>query len=168
MTVNKPTGASFNRGNSKQDFATPADFRAAVVKRFGMPALDLAADTENHFGPSWFNIKDGDDSFKENWHNWAGLMWLNPPFGDIEPWAKKCFEESILGAHILLLTPASVGSVWFSRYVHDTATSVYFLSPRLCFDGKAPYPKDCILSEFGGPKLMTDTRYVCWRWKQIP
>lgn len=158
-----------NRHRSVQSYATPADFRAAVVKRFGIPGFDLAADENNHFGPRWFSIDAGDDSLLQKWHAIdCHLFWLNPPFGDIEPWAKKCFEESILGCHILFLTPASVGSVWFSRYVHDTATSVYFLSPRLCFDGKAPYPKDCILTEFGGPKLMTDTRYVCWRWKQIP
>ncbi len=41
------TGASMNRGNSKQDYETPDDFIAAVVKRFGRLSVDLAATADN-------------------------------------------------------------------------------------------------------------------------
>jgi phage N-6-adenine-methyltransferase len=152
------SGASFNRGKSRQDFATPSDFREAVVKRFGRPDWDLAADDKNWFCPEYFDEEQ--DSLKLNWHTLnRRLLWLNPPFGDITPWAKKCAEESTRGALILFLTPASVGANWFSEHVHNKAR-VYFLSPRLSFDGKNPFPKDCMLSVYGLP-----AGYECWRWK---
>lgn len=162
----KPTGASFARGSSKQDYATPADFRSAVVKKFGMPVYDLAADDSNHFGPFWISAET--DSLKVNWSELgSSLSWLNPPFDRIEPWAEKCHLEAELGAQILLLVPASVGAVWYAKHVHGVARDVYFLSPRLCFDGKAPYPKDCLLAHFNCKHADTVilTRYDCWRWR---
>lgn len=167
MTANKATGASFARGSSKQDYATPEDFRSAVVKKFGLPSFDLAADETNHFGPSWFSLKDGDDSFEQVWNELNGLLWLNPPFDRIEPWVEKCHLSAELGAKILLLVPASVGSVWYSKHVHGVANDVYFLTGRLCFDGNAPYPKDCLLALFHHQHqgCVISTRYDCWRWK---
>ena len=88
--------------------------------------------------------------------NRAPCFWNN-----IAPWAKKCLEESRLGARIFLLTPASVGSNWFADYVHEKAR-VLFLSPRLSFDGANSYPKDIILSEFSKDAFVG---YECWRWK---
>ncbi len=167
-----PTGASFNRGKSRQDFATPQDFRDAVVKKFGMPSFDLAADEKNAFC-DWVSMHqyftEEDDALKQEWYKRATprdqpekqlLMWLNPPFGNIAPWARQCAEESKLGARILFLIPASVGSNWWAEYVHNKA-HVYFLSPRLCFDGIAPFPKDCALAYFS----IGNQGYACWRWK---
>jgi hypothetical protein len=95
------------------------------------------------------------DSLKQDW---AGLnmdhgppvrplLFLNPPFSDIEPWARKCARESNRGAEILFLVPASVGADWFVEYVYPNA-HVLLLHGRLCFDGKDPYPKDCLLAHF--------------------
>lgn len=153
------SGASFHRGKSKQDYATPEDFRLAVAKRFGHPAFDLAASFENRFSLRDF-YSEGDNSLIQHWHKLKGILWLNPPFGNIEPWAKKCREESLKGAHILFLVPASVGSEWFRLHVHDKAT-VYFLNPRLSFDGKNSFPKDCLLGAYG----MVGVGYDVWRWK---
>lgn len=159
------TGASFHRGSSKQDYATPSDFRTAVVKKFGFPAWDLAAAEWNHFGPVGNFFDAQNSAFLHDWHKMTGLLWLNPPFCDIEPWAKKCHEEYQKGAWILLLVPASVGSVWFQTHVHAVAHTVHFLSPRLCFDGKAPFPKDCILADYRDPHNTRATVYAPWRWK---
>jgi hypothetical protein len=48
--------------DSKQDYRTPADFMAAVAKRFGTPTFDLAAHAGNHqfepyFAPREFVVK---------------------------------------------------------------------------------------------------------------
>jgi len=163
------SGASFHRGTSKQDYSTPADFRDAVVKRFGMPGWDLAASSTNYFSPAGgFFWDESDNSLVQDWYDTgalpASLLWLNPPFGSIEPWAKKCHEESEKGARILFLVPASVGSYWYSKHVHGVAERVMFLSPRLCFDGKAPFPKDCLLALFEKSNSLK-TFYECWRWK---
>jgi DNA N-6-adenine-methyltransferase (Dam). len=158
----KKTGASNNRHNSKQDYQTPEDFRRAVVDRFGPIHCDLAATRENKFGV--YHIAEDEDSLSADWWLYSGtlgrLLFLNPPFRDIAPWAEKCAIESARGARILFLTPASVDSNWWRDYVHGRAW-VDFLSPRLCFDGKDPFPKPCSLSCFN----VCGIGYGTWRWK---
>lgn len=152
------SGASFSRGSSKQDYATPADFMVAVEKRFGPIDFDLAASLENAKAPRFYTERD--NSLIQGWHKSKGLLWLNPPFNDIAPWARKCAKESALGAAILFLTPASIGSEWFANFVFPYAR-VLALRPRISFDGKNPYPKDCILSVFHNPIPGMEL----WRWK---
>lgn len=156
-------GAAFNRGRSKQDYATPDDLIQAVVKKFGPLALDLAADDRNTKAPRWFDEQV--DSLKQDWvaamrtakpESWA---WLNPPFGNIAPWAAKCSVESRRGGRILFLVPAAVGANWWRDYVHKRAR-VYFLNGRVCFDGKNGFPKDCALCVYG-----MQPGYEIWRWK---
>ena len=142
----RKTGASFARGKSKQDYETPPEFIAAVVKRFGPLAWDLAATEANAKAPAWYGIEQ--DSLKMPWWELEGNKWLNPPFDDITPWAQRCS----LALHnrrkwrmspeplIMLLTPASIGSNWFRDWVFGRAL-VLALNGRLSFDGKNPYPK---------------------------
>jgi site-specific DNA-methyltransferase (adenine-specific) len=137
----------------------------AVYGYFGKLAWDLAADETNTQCQYWYNEQQ--DSLKQEWHKLKGMLWLNPPYANIRPWVLKCLTEKRLGASILLLVPASVGSEWFASYVHREAT-VLFLSPRLSFDGKNPYPKDLMLCHFNPDFDRNDhsTHYGCWRWDQ--
>ena len=168
--IERGTGASFNRGKSKQNYATPQDFRTAVINKFGWPGFDLAADSSNHFAnnhwsaPGTAFFDEEKDAFKQDWTALGELLWLNPPFDNIAPWAKKCYEAARSKTKILFLVPASVGSNWFSHYVHNCAM-VYFLSPRLCFDGKNPYPKDMLLASYNDLHYVGKCGYECWRWK---
>lgn len=160
----RKTGASLNRGGSKQDYGTPWDFIRAVERRFGPITFDLAASPHNAKHERYFSRQD--NSLKQDWHKIDGLLWLNCEFALIEPWAAKCREEALLGARIALLTPASVGSVWFSRHVHRRALSLG-LSPRLTFEGeKSPYPKDLMLSLFGPVGAVPwCPGFDVWRWR---
>lgn len=158
MPVQKP-------GKSKQDYCTPAEFVARVDERFGRITFDLAANAENKVYPRYFGPGSplGENSLQQDWSEIAGLLWLNPPYADIAPWAKKCSEEANRGCEILLLVPASVGANWFWDYVAPFA-DVYCLSPRLSFDGKHPYPKDLILAHYW-QRNSSDTYLERWRWK---
>jgi len=150
------------RGQSRQDYGTPRPFLDAVQRRFGEIVHDLAASHENAVHASYYTEKD--DALSYPWAlHWRGgrLLWLNPPFADIAPWAKKCAEESARGAKIAMLTPASIGSAWYREHVHGKAY-VFGIAPRLTFAGeKDPYPKDLMLS------LFTPEGYSGlepWRW----
>lgn len=148
-------------GRSKQDYGTPRALIKAVEKRFGALAWDLAATAENAKAPEF--LTEEEDSLGIAWHALepSGLLWLNPPFARIEPWAAKCAAEMRKGARILFLTPASVGSNWFIDHVLPNA-SVYALAPRLTFEGCSdPYPKDCILSVFDNSFI----GFHAWRWR---
>lgn len=107
------------------------------------------------------------DSLEQDWHDVlpGKWLWLNPPFNNIKPWAEKAFSESVLGAKILMLTPASVGSKWYAENVQGRA-SVRFLTGRLTFKGhKNPYPKDCMLSIFD---RSWDGGITTWDWRNLP
>ena len=160
------------RHNSKQDYGTPRDFLDAVERRWGKLSFDLAAEAENckaseqrsgNPPKGYYDVED--DSLVCRWDVLRGVLWLNPPFGNIAPWAEKCAWEASRPSRqferVLFLVPASVGSEWFARNVFGKAR-VHLLVGRLCFDGKGPYPKDCLLAEYGSAQ---PPEIVLWRWK---
>lgn len=175
------SGPTINRANSSGDIWTPTVFRGAIVKRFGWPTWDLAASAKNSFSPFFWN--EAEDSLSRRWHVLGkdgfcgegverGLLWLNPPYSNITPWARKCAEESRQGAEILLLVPASVGANWYWDHVEPYADvySVGRMAFDNCFDKQGrlvttQYPKDLILAHYydepNGHKRMQR-----WRWKQ--
>lgn len=151
------SGAANHRGESKQDYATPPEFMRAVNARFGPHSFDLAAHAANTKHARYFT--EADNSLIQDWHKIDGLLWLNPPFDPIAPWAAKCHAEAEKGARIAFLVPASVGSNWYRDNIHDQHR-VLFLNGRICFDGKNGFPKDCMLVLFGD---VPD--FEVWRWK---
>ena len=162
------SGAANHRGKSKQDYATPKAFIAAVESRFGPITFDLAASAENAVVSAYYTEED--DSFSKDWSKLDGLLWLNPPFANIKPWAKKCAESAVQGARIAFLVPASVDSNWHRDYVHGRAM-VLFCNGRLSFDGKNPFPKPCMLCMYGypygvPPEFVISSGYDVWQWRQ--
>ena len=182
-------GARISSGpGSRQDYATPAEFMEAVVGRFGPIAFDLAARSCNTKSPHYFApctgpegplpldpAAHGMDAFDHRWcdlsepDTWPGyppgrrgLLWLNCEFNDIPAWAGRCRNESAMEAEILSLTPAAVGSNWFSELVAGCA-DVYLLKGRLSFIPGQPYNKDCMLSHYGGSG--ENHRIHVWDWK---
>jgi phage N-6-adenine-methyltransferase len=152
------TGASMNRGRSKQDYATPRDFIQAVEKRFGTIRHDLAASSGNAVCANYYD--EHQDAFLHDWSSLAGVLWLNPPFASVAPWAAKAARDASPRTRILMLVPASIGSEWFAEHVYPHAL-VYGLRPRLSFDGVNSFPKDCILAAYGFGAHGFDL----WRWK---
>ena len=134
-------------GQSKQDYGTPRIFLDAVERRYGKILFDLAAHSKNAVVPRFFSKEQ--NSLVQDWAKIKGNRWLNPEFADIAPWAAKCaaYRERDLG-RTLFLVPASIGAQWFADHVHGKAL-VLGLTGRLSFDGKNPYPKDCMLCVYG-------------------
>lgn len=162
------SGPTIDRGNSSGDIWTPQVFRDAVTKRFGAPVWDLAASATNHFGPHWFDERE--DSLTIPWGGLDGLCWLNPPFANITPWARKCRVDSHNGgAEILLLVPMGSQN-WYWDFVEPYA-DVYCVGRMVfdnCFDRKTgelvttAYAKDLILAHYA--RDITRGR----RWTQRP
>lgn len=119
-------------GKSKQDYGTPAALKIAVEHRFGPIVCDLAATAENALCQAGFYTPEM-DSLKQSWARDfpTGLLWLNRPFANIDPWAEKCAAESE-DRHglITFLVPASIGSNWFRKHVENKSVMMG-LSPRL-------------------------------------
>lgn len=137
--------------DSVQVVGTPWEFIRAVEKRWGSLDIDLAASKDNAKAPKF--VTKEEDSLKIPWGiTFANkLCWLNPDFGDIAPWAEKCYEASITGNNIriFLLVPASVDSNWWAESVHDKAV-VLPVHPRIKFIGSEQgYPKPLALCLYG-------------------
>lgn len=144
--MNKATDPR-DKNKTKQDYGTDPKFWEILNKRFNF-VWDLACTEENCLIQSAGFTYPEYDALKEDWFEFGGWLYLNPPFKDIKPWAEKCYKESLKGAKIVLLTPASVGSVWFNDWVFQKA-HIFFLKGRLTFKGEtAPYPKDCMISVY--------------------
>lgn len=157
---------------TKQDYRTPPAFIEAVALRFGRPTFDLCATpgeqiegVEHYFSPE-------QDSLAQSWgylqtpnedDRTPRVVWLNPPFANIEPWAKKLTSECcLLKRWTLMLVPASIGTEWFAKHVQGKAL-VLGLSPRITFQGcDAPYPKDLMLVCVGFGVVGFDT----WKWNR--
>jgi len=148
--------AKMKRGG-KQNYETPQALIAACERRWGRLAIDLAADEANKKADVY--IGEAEDSLKTPWPAHA-LCWLNPPFANIEPWARKCEEHMLGGGNVLLLVPASVGALWFANHIANKA-DVYLLTKRVSYDGKSPYPKDCIIAHFHPESL---GKWEAWDW----
>lgn len=154
FSVEDTIASLIRRGAEKTE--VPEAVLAAVANgtkhEFRVRNSDLEAYALDAFAHDWSKLPVGPE----------GLLWLNCEFSDIEPWATKCKIEAEQGAHIALLTPASMGANWFRDRIAGSA-DVYMLNGRLCFDGKNVFPKDCILSHFH-PKAKGDCHL--WEWKK--
>lgn len=149
-------------GKSRQDYGTPPEFIEAIEKRFGKIVCDLAASKTNAKCATYFDADS--NSLEQPWAELfpTGTLWLNPPFGGIGNWARKCYEESLKRQGlILLLVPASVSTNWYAEYVHQKAM-VLAIRPRLVFEGEASsFPKDLIVACYG----LGFSGFDCWKWK---
>lgn len=152
-------------GRSRQCYATPLEFIKAVEERFGALDFDLAATPKNAKAKRFYTRRQ--NSLIRLWEPLDLHFWLNPPYGHIMPWVKKC---ELVGPKltsegmILLLVPASVCSRWFIAHVWGKAT-VNFISPRLCFIRNEPYPKDLMLCVYQRRKPKPEDMFVFWDWQ---
>lgn len=153
-------------GLSEQVVRTPWQFIEAVEKRLAIDSfdIDLAGDAENSV------VNEPDNVITEEMNSLApevswkaeGWSWLNPPYSNIEPWVKKATFQSLSGAKIAMLVPASVGANWWRQWVNQFAYVTY-LNGRITFVGHtAPYPKDLALLLYA-PFLEGGS--CNWRWR---
>lgn len=163
------SGPTINRGHSEQIVETPDEFIHVVERKFGQLDWDLAATVSN--AKAHLFITPGTDSLQVAWYELPvsqavsggprPLLYLNPPYSDITPWAMKCATEKEQGAEILLLVPHG-GQNWYWDWVEPYA-DVYSIG-RLKFVGhKDPYPKDLRLCHYH--KDSPTTRERRWRWQ---
>lgn len=155
--------------SGKQDWRTPPEFLTAVTRRFGPIDFDLAATTTYEVSETGSHFSPEIDALSMRWDlgvcdHPVRVAFLNPPFANIRPWAKKLDEECrLLPRWTLLLVPASMGSGWWRDHVLGKAMA--FGIPRMAFVGAdAMYPKDLALCAYGYG--VHGTGY--WDWRKEP
>ena|SRR5271166_1866179 len=96
--------------------------------------VDVAADASNTKCPRFYNIHT--DGLAQSWKN--EIAWCNPPYGKIEPWVKKAYEESLTGTTTVLLLPCRTETAWWHDYIHHA--EIHWIRKKINFgDKKTPH-----------------------------
>lgn len=139
--------------SSKTDlWATPQDLFDKLASEFAF-ALDVCATPENAKCSSFYTEEN--DGLAQNW---AGICWMNPPYGDaIGEWVKKAYESGQAGATVVCLVPARIDTAWWWNTCRHG--EVRFLRGRLKFGdsaNSAPFPSAVVVF---GPDVTAKTVY---------
>lgn len=153
-----PNGATrgqlANQSGGSDGWSTPRDLFDALDREFHFDldvcALPSSAKCERYFTPAVDGLAQ----------EWAGVCWMNPPYGDeIVRWVAKAAESAAAGATIVALVPARVETGWW--WDHCRHHEVRLLRGRLKFGGAptgAPFPSALVV--FGRPAST-----VYWEWR---
>lgn len=122
---------------SIMDFFTPVEIVEAA--REGMGGIDL--DAASHWlAQRRLKIDDyftvGRSAFE---HEWYGRVWLNPPYGDNDPWWQRVLEfvESGKVEQICILSPVWAFTTQIARPLMARSTALLLLEPTPKFWGNA-------------------------------
>jgi len=130
--------ASFGKRfqSSRQDWTTPRSIFDPLNDEFGF-TLDAAASSDNALADKYFD--EADDGLSQSWQ--GETVWCNPPYGDqsgsLKDWVKKSYDESLLGATVVMLIPARTNTNWFHEYCLEHG-EVRFIKGRPKF-GDSPH-----------------------------
>lgn len=154
-------------GRSEQNVMTSREFVAAVQRTFGALICDLAASRDNAVAGDWRGPEHPAEALRDattcQWPltRQGEHCWLNPPFGNIAPFAKRA-AESRQFTSTLMLVPASVGANWWCDWV-DGKADVYVVG-RMRFVGHDHmFPKDLALCHYWA---LSGGKQRRWRWER--
>lgn len=160
-----------DRTQTKQDHRTPNDLRDAVIARFGPIVFDLAAADGDEIVPHVAHFTPEQDALTQSWPTSrcpTGVLWLNPPFADINPWAALCAQwclRGVPGSCLVMLVMHSADSRWWRDHVRGKAL-VFALASRPTFQGeKHGFPKPMALIVYDPRYPIVPTGDTLWNWR---
>jgi phage N-6-adenine-methyltransferase len=162
--------------HEKDEARTPAILFKLLDERYHF-ALDAAATIDNRLCQfCWTKESEG---LNQNWHQLPGMndhptVYCNPPYssGNLEPFCKKAYEESLKGAVVVMLLPMDSSTQWFHKYCSKAykwiifAPRVKFLHPSgIPFDGSPKFGTfACVFDEVGRRSLSSPiVEFVRWK-----
>jgi hypothetical protein len=77
-----------------------------------------------------WRIERGEDGLARPWPD-LGLVYVNPPYDELERWAAKMVREAARHVEILALIPARTDTAAFQRHILPTCTAIAFWRGRL-------------------------------------
>lgn len=150
---------------------TPKYFFDLLDEEFHF-TLDPCASHLNHKCKKYYTIDD--DGLKQDWS--GEVAFVNPPFGNIAEWVKKCYEESEKNRDftksdknlIVMIIPSRTDTRYWHEYIMK-ARGIRFCKGRVNFllNGQKPkngstFPLAVVIfkgSEFNYPPMKISTYY---------
>lgn len=155
----------------RQEWATPADFYAAVHKEF-RPSIDVCARAENKKCPVFISPEQNALRTGAEWlSDEHPVAWCNPGFSDPMPWMQKAVTEIVryeFGA-VLVLGLVSPSAKWW-RYCEQNATQTRLIGgKRIQFEpaagvAKSSNARENALFVFTGYKYSIRPMPNIWTW----
>lgn len=147
-----------NKGlfSSKTDeWETPQDFFDRLDDEFHF-GLDPCATLENAKCKKFFTKENS--GLSQGWGGY-GAVFVNPPYGrEIGLWVQRAYDQSRVGAVVVMLIPVRTDTRWWHDYVMQ-AQEIRLVRGRLRFgDGKgsAPFPSAVVVFDPPWPKQHTE------------
>jgi len=134
--------------SAKQDWNTPKDLFNKIDKEFNFE-YDLAASKDNTLCEKFYTKED--DGLKQMW---AGVCWLNPPYGDkaskMVNWIKKAYNDSVNDGNltVVMLIPARTNTKWFHQYCMKSAELKFICGRPKFGDATHGLPQPLVLVVF--------------------
>lgn len=148
----------FDPATIKDTWGTPEAVLDPIYKHFGQIGLDPCANPERFLDAKLHCVEvlPGDtpegaavnaDGLTTHWDG-HGLVYINPPYFDIAPWAHKAATE---GDEVISLLPARTGSKWFQRWIVP-ADVLLFWKGRIKFHGATHIAPFHMTLSYWGPR----------------
>ncbi len=117
-------------GNEIIEWYTPEKYICSARKAMG--SIDLDPATSEHAqktvrAKKFFTVED--DCFE---HEWAGSIWLNPPFNKPSPFIERLVEACWSGSQAILLTNNNTDTKWW-QLAASNSSAVCFTDHRIKF-----------------------------------
>jgi phage N-6-adenine-methyltransferase len=133
---------SIHFSSNSDEWATPQEFFNKYNNIYNF-TLDAAASNLNYKVNKYYTIED--NALIKDWS--TEVVWCNPPYSKLKNWIKKSYEESLLGAIVVMLIPARTDTIAWHEYIFPYA-QIRFIKGRLKFgDSKnsAPFPSAIVI-----------------------
>jgi phage N-6-adenine-methyltransferase len=129
----------------KQDWETPMEVFNPLHVEFNF-TLDVCASKENAKCLNYFT-----EEMNALELPWAGVCWMNPPFGQQGKWVGKAYKEAQKGSTVVCLLPARTNTNWWHDYC--LKGEIRFIRGRPKFKGaKYGLPQPLAIVIFRGNK----------------
>jgi len=126
----------------KDDWETPYSLYAKLNLEFNFD-VDVAANSKNTKCPVYIPYPEV-DALQADWNTYGKRAFMNPPYSNWHPWAKKAVEQSTSKNPILVvgLLPVDTSTRAFHQFIYRQPNAeIRFLDHRLRFEyGGIPGP----------------------------
>lgn len=139
---------SSKKSGGTDEWETPREFFDMLNKRFGFTLDPCASVNETSPKCEQFYTKE-DDGLSKHWV--GNVVYINPPYSEVDNWIKKAYHESRKNATCVLLIPARTDKKIFHETIMKYANEIMFVKGRLKFELNGEKIKDKKGTTMGAP-----------------
>lgn len=145
---------------TNQDHCTPVYLIEAIKAAWGGIDLDPCSNPWSQVGALLeYSKHRGEDGLKSAWPL-EGLIYLNPPFGELVPWVERCNDhfEDAPDVHQIMVCPFSPERGWWKTAWNANKAAACW-PRRIAWEGSGSSPPFATTLFYWGPD-----KHRFWRW----